>query len=151
MSLNIENLSVQFKETYHLISNKVSEWAGRAISVLKSGRESALPYFQDKYVAVASLVVANLILIEITAPLLRYLERKLNGSDEEKMIKLSLQTALIIGVLGGGVIGFTKFAQLPLTKGATLGISFATLAVRMAIEAVKGAKAEVEIEEQGKA
>lgn len=151
MSLSIENLSVQFKETYHLISNKVSEWTGRTISVLKSGRETALPYFQDKYVAVASLVVANLILIEIAAPLTRYIERKLNESDEEKVLKLGLQAIVITGVIGGGVIGFTKFAQLSFSKWAILGISFATLSVRMAIEAVKGAKADVKIEEKNKA
>lgn len=148
MSLSIENLSVQFKETYHLISNKVSEWTGRAIIVLKSGREAALPYFQDQRVAVVSLVIANLLLLEIAAPFTRYLERKLNGSDEEKVLKLGLQAIVITGIIGGGIIGFTKFAQLPFSKWTIVGISFATLSVRMAIEAVRGAKAHVEVKEK---
>lgn len=133
MSLNIENLSVQFKETYHLVSNKISEWAGHAITVIKSGREATLPYFQDKYLAVVSLVAMNLFLIEIASPLSGFLDRKIaDDSEGKKLFKLGVQATVVTGIIGGGVVGFAQATQLPLSKSIITAISLATLCVRLA-------------------
>lgn len=133
MSLNIENLSVQFKETYQLFSNKVGEWAGHAITVLKSGREAAIPYFQDKYLAVVSLAVMNLFLIEIASPVSGFIDRKIAADSEgKKLLKLGLQATAITLIIGGGVVGFAQATQLPLSKSIITAISLATLSVRLA-------------------
>lgn len=106
--------------TCHTIVAKASEWKGRGIAVIQSGSQKALPYLQDKRIAVVSLVAMSLILIGIADLFSRVSNWLLNHKE-------SVDALVETGIVIGGCIAFSKWAKMPIHPVAVGGIALATL------------------------
>jgi hypothetical protein len=84
MTFNVDMNSIKNSviAAYHTASAKVSDWAGRSITIIKTHTDKALPYLQDQRIAVASLVAVNLILIQIGDLFSHLVKKCLPGRSE---------------------------------------------------------------------
>lgn len=116
---------------YRHASTKATEWYGRGVTVLKSGMEFAMPYLQDKRIAVVSLVAVNLILIEIGSLVGLALDRLLPiESERQQSVSSAVKFFAGLSILGAGVYMFAKHTKLPLDLRAIALITTLTVLVR---------------------
>lgn len=137
MSVNIDTNGIgnSIVAAYNTAYAKVSEWMGRAIVVIKSGIETALPYLQqDKRIAAVSLIVTTLFLGEVVN-LLSKLWNKYFPEDTalQRAIRDIVDVSAGIAIIGGGVAAFAKYTKIPFSPLAILGISAGTIIVRSAL------------------
>lgn len=110
---------------------KVAELSGRGIAILKSGSDTILPYFQDRRIAIVSLIAINLILIEIAHLFTFHLGSYLpNESKKQKNIKRAFEISLGLSMVALGVVAFVKFTNLSVSWLSVAGITIATLLIR---------------------
>lgn len=144
MNIDFNEIKNSIISAYQTASVKVVEWSGRAVAVLKSGTEVALPYLQDKRIAVASLIGVTLILIEIGIIFGRMLTYCVPKETNRQIYFCdAVETIVGLGILGTGVAGFSKYANLPLGWPAIAVTTGATLLVRALCETRKKETAEV--------
>ena len=135
-------LNVSFNEfknemgvAYQTAVAKVSEWGGRGVVILKSGTEAALPYLQDVRVAVVSLIALNLLLYQVIGGMNDLLSKYCpDHTDLQRGLSDLVAIGGGVGILAGGVIGFSIYTRLPLSSMAIFGISAATIIGRAALE-----------------
>jgi hypothetical protein len=114
---------------------KASEWMGRAIVVIKSGIDTALPYLQqDKRIAAVALIVTTLALSEIVNLFsLLWNKHFPNDSALKRGFRDFVDVTAGIAIIGGGVAAFAKYTKIPFSPLAILGISAGTVIVRAAM------------------
>lgn len=137
MSVNIDinGIKNNIVAAYNVAYAKASEWLGRAIVVIKSGTEAALPYLQDKRIAAVSLIVTTLFLSEIADVVYRLLDNHFPNDTALKRRFRDLAGATIgIAIVGSGVTAFAKYTKIPFSPLAIFGISFTTVLVRAQFE-----------------
>lgn len=116
---------------YQTASAKVVEWSGRGVAVLKSGTEIALPYLQDKRIAVVSLIAVNLILVEVGNLFGRLLTCWVpNETNGQKRFREIVHPIIGIAIQAAGVTAFSKYAKLPLGWLAIAITTVATVLLR---------------------
>ncbi|WP_068470924.1 hypothetical protein [Candidatus Protochlamydia phocaeensis] len=100
-------------------AGKVSEWAGRVWTVLKSGAEKTLPYLKDVRIAAISLFAVNLLFIEIGDLVARGVNWMLPSRTETQLKFKAVVPALAgFATWVGGVAAFSAYAQIPATFAA---------------------------------
>lgn len=132
---NIDFNSVKngLNSSFHSFMTKANDWLGRVITIIKSGCEKALPYFQDKRIAAVSLVAVNLILIEL-AKLFHRFVCKFLPHDTPRFLFNVIEVVSGLSVINGGVFAFSKFSRLPLSPIVIGSISVGTIFVRGCFE-----------------
>jgi hypothetical protein len=135
MALELNGIKNGLVSGYHTAANQVGKWAGRAISFLKSGGQKALPYLQDKRIAVVSLIAVNLLLVECASLCRRLLLKYVPGnSDLKDQYRFTAIAALMPAVIGGGVAAFAKYTKLPLSPLVIAGITIGTVTARVLLD-----------------
>lgn len=130
-TINLNGVKDRIGVIYHQAKIIASEWKGRIVSILKSGTEKALPYLQDKRIAVVSLIVLNLFLCEIANLSNCFLKKCLpNQTSFQKSMVDAIDTLTGVVIIFSGVAAFTKYAKLPLAPLTVLAISVMTVFVR---------------------
>lgn len=136
--IDLNSIKNGFYTAYHTASAKTSEWTGRAMAIIKSNTETALPYLQDKRIAAASLVAVNLILIQLGDFSGRFVNNRLPQRTEgQRAFGQTVELIIGLGTVIGGVYAFSKHTNLPFTPLAITGISVGTLAVRTLLQPVQ--------------
>ena len=92
------------------------EWLGRAVTLIKSGWQNALPYLKDVRIAAVSLFAVNLLFIEISdlfsILLNKILPSRSTGQQNFKAVVLPIAG---LAVWFGGVGAFCYHAGIPST------------------------------------
>lgn len=105
-----------------IAGSAVETWMGRGVEIVKAGSEKASPYFQNRLVAVISLLSFSILFIKVTV----IAEKKVLEHPSTKGKKMYfLVEALAVGSCIGGVVAFSKFTHLPLGKLMTTGLGVA--------------------------
>ena len=134
MNIDLNGIKSAVISAYRTASAKVGEWSGRGVAVLKSGAEIALPYLQDKRIAVVSLIALNLILVEVGDLFSRLFTCCLRDQTEgQKAFGRIFKLSVGLGIVGSGVAAFSKYANIPLGWLAITVISAATILLRAAL------------------
>ncbi|WP_068470926.1 hypothetical protein [Candidatus Protochlamydia phocaeensis] len=109
---------------------RTGNFAGRLITILQSLRDSIK---QSSTTAYASLIIANLIAYEVAKLGARIVHNILatNGTPQRKAVAEGVASALGAGLLTVSIIVFAKAAELPLSPLVVLGVSVATLSIRV--------------------
>jgi hypothetical protein len=136
MSLNIDLNAIKngLEAAYYQVAAVAKKWIGRLVVVIKSGTENALPYLQDKRIAVISLIVTTLLLCEISNVSSRILQRCVpykKGLQEDILDGVDILVG--IAILSIGVAKFAKYTKLPLSPLAIFGVSVGTFIMRVGI------------------
>lgn len=138
MNIDFNGIKNAIISAYQTASVKVVEWSGRGVAVLKSGSDMALPYLQDKRIAVASLIGVTLILIEVGDLFGRLLTCCVpNETNGQKGFREIVHFIVGAGILGAGVAAFSKHAKLPLGWLAITITTVATVILRAACTPIK--------------
>jgi hypothetical protein len=131
--------SIQQSNAYqNYVAGSVPEkLAGRTVEIIGAASAAVSPYFQRKLVAVPALVVAAIASGILSLHLAIKVEDAIkNNTDSKSKIrqnKRSISMSLLLVTWGGGLYAFAKFADLPLGKLASIGISVATIGVAIII------------------
>lgn len=122
MSIDFQEIKNGVVAVCSYTAEQVGYWGGKVISVLKSGVQTGLPYFQDKRIAVISLLVASLLSIEVGHWVNLAASRLfLKNYDQVTRDRVTFWTGLSIFSIG--VACFAKGTNLPLPWYATGGIA----------------------------
>lgn len=113
---------------YRLIASRTNEWMGRAIVILKSGRDSVVPYLQDSRIAVVSLVFFTLFAFQLGDKVYDLCESRL---PRKQPIWEAISSLTGISVIVGSIAGFSRVAQLPLSRLAIAGTAIGTIMLRI--------------------
>jgi hypothetical protein len=133
MSIDFNEIKNSMVAYYQTASVKITEWTGRLVAVLKSGADTALPYLQDKRIAVLSLIAVNLIMIEVGNLFSKLFVSFLPGqTDGQKAFRKVCCITVGLGVVAAGVTAFAKYAKLPLNGFYITGISVVVIVLRAA-------------------
>jgi hypothetical protein len=123
VSIDFNSIKSSLASAYRTVAATTSEWLGRAIVVIQPGTEKALPYLQDKRIAVASVVAVNLILYRVAIVFVDFVSYHFSSKYIRKCYVDTINTSLFIAALAVGVIAFSQYAKLPLSPLVIAGIS----------------------------
>lgn len=140
MSFNIDvnRIKNSLAVAWQVGTAKTSEWMGHMVTLLKSGAEIAMPYLQDKRIAIVSLIAVNLLLVETVNLFDCFWQRHCpNDTSSKRLFRDVVDITFGFSVITAGVIAFAKCTKLPLTALAITCISAGTLLVRTALSAVE--------------
>jgi hypothetical protein len=130
VSIDFNSIKNSLTSTYRTVAAKTSEWLGRAIEVIQSGTEKALPYLQNKRIAVASLVAVNLILFRLGTVFHAFFNRYAPAYIRKNYWH-SITLSWYIGTIAFGVAAFSHYAKLPLSPMVITGITVASISLEL--------------------
>lgn len=110
-------------------AEKIVEWSGHVVTLLKSGTYAALPYLQNKWLAAISLIAVTLLLIEVGHlfnSILSYFNSKPKDGEEGYPFTNRVRLCIGTSVVTAGVAAFSIAAKLPLQWYVIAGITAAT-------------------------
>jgi hypothetical protein len=133
-NIDLNGIKNGVASAYHTAVAKASEWLGRAVVVIKSRTDLALPYLQDQRIAAVSLVAWTLLLCEVVNGLSYGLNKiSPDQTPTQRAMRDLIDIVGGISILAAGVIGFAKYTKIPFPPLAILGISAGTVLVRTAL------------------
>lgn len=130
MTINLPVTYTQVKAGYDVVSIHVKKWGNYLIQQIDI---ASLHIKNDKRLAVASLVVANVVIFELAIGVARIVSNVMNeyqhfrdlGDSERNWRGLAIEV-ITVGIIGGCNWAFCEYMSIPLTEWHVAAISFST-------------------------
>jgi hypothetical protein len=131
--------SIQQSELYQrmIAGSAVETWMGRGIEIVKVGSEKASPYFQNRLVAVISLLSFSILFAKVTMIAEQKALKHPSTKESNGKKMYFLVEALTVGSYMGGIVAFSKFTHLPLGKLMTTGLAVAGVVIMVLVSKKK--------------